>query len=691
MSPVSSDDKRVGDETLQRIDDLAGGWSLPTRSRGEDAATPARAERTAAPSARATPSRTPALEPAERARAARRKAPARDKTKAKGKERGKSAAAPRRAPSMLIPALLRPGRGTEQPPEPQAGAPRPARATNLFDDRGLGTDDSHAATQLATRVARSILRDERPPEPVPVTGARLHEEPTTPRAVHEAPTTPRALLKEEPTTPGGSAVPEPVEGGDTSRAFDGAATAIFEHAIDREDPTARSGATSALAAAGAGPARAPADDDIEIDEELYAELDEGTYADLADARRGSLGDLDLDGLDDDDGDRPAEREPAIEASTARQQDETVLQPPGSGVYAMPVGPEARKAAGAAVLRLPPSLPRRRGALGDLLYIYTAAVGLGRARRELVAADRKLAAEKQARLRRLADLARLALADMSIDEEVVAAGREEIMDLEDRRSRSAGAAAGADAAIAALERERADEAARHAQEREAARRRAVETQDSIEPLQRRLQGARRRAARLQEAMDGLDRRTARLEARLGKLSAEDRAAAEANLASLRAEREATWAEVPEVAAEIDQLEPAIAGLIAASADHREAALSLEQRERDGVARTQEKVAAVIARRVVDERAEAELAHAQEETLRALGERLAVDRPAQLAGRLRGIDEHEVAIATLERRQLELSELVRSVDRWAVVRGVAWVMLLAAGIMAALILAGVAPAA
>ena len=147
----------------------------------------------------------------------------------------------------------------------------------------------------------------------------------------------------------------------------------------------------------------------------------------------------------------------------------------------------------------------------------------------------------------------------------------------------------------------------------------------------------------------------------------------------------------MAAEIDQLEPAIAGLLAASADHRAAALRLEQRERDGVARTQEKVAAVAARRVVDERAEAELAQAQEDTLRALGERLAVDRPAALAGRLRGIDEHEVAIATLERRQLELTELVRSVDRWAVVRGVAWVMLLAAGIMAALILAGVAPAA
>src|SRR5688500_15685108 len=101
MSPVSSDDKRVGDETLQRIDDMAGGWSLPRRSRGEDAASPARSERTAAPSARATPGRTAALEAADRGRAARRKAPARDKTKAKGKERGKTAAAPRRSPSML--------------------------------------------------------------------------------------------------------------------------------------------------------------------------------------------------------------------------------------------------------------------------------------------------------------------------------------------------------------------------------------------------------------------------------------------------------------------------------------------------------------------------------------------------------------------------------------------------------------
>ena len=206
MSPLSSDDKRVGDETLQRIDDLAGGWSLPRRSRGDDAAQPDRAERAATPSARATPGRTPALESAGRGAAARRKAPAREKPKAKGKERGKTAAAPRRSPSMLIPALLRPGRGTEKPPEPQAGAPLPAaRATNLFDDRGLGTDDSHAATQLAPRAVRALLRAERPPEPVPATrprlGSPLNEEPTTPRGVHEAPTTPRALLKEEPTTP----------------------------------------------------------------------------------------------------------------------------------------------------------------------------------------------------------------------------------------------------------------------------------------------------------------------------------------------------------------------------------------------------------------------------------------------------------------------------------------------------------
>jgi hypothetical protein len=111
--------------------------------------------------------------------------------------------------------------------------------------------------------------------------------------------------------------------------------------------------------------------------------------------------------------------------------------------------------------------------------------------------------------------------------------------------------------------------------------------------------------------------------------------------------------------------------------------MEKDERDAVVRTAEMVAAVRARRVVDERAEAELDQAQEEALAALGERLADERPPELGQRLRGIEENEVAVATLERRHLELTELVRALDRWALARGVLWILALTVAVAAALV--------
>jgi hypothetical protein len=151
----------------------------------------------------------------------------------------------------------------------------------------------------------------------------------------------------------------------------------------------------------------------------------------------------------------------------------------------------------------------------------------------------------------------------------------------------------------------------------------------------------------------------------------------------AERRSLAQEEPLVAAEIDDLEPAIAKLIAACGEARVKAARLEKEQGEAVARTAEKVAAARAQRVVDERAEAELAQAQEDALRALGERLGVERPPELAARLRGIEEHEVVIATLERRHLELTELLRAVDRFALVRGVVLLLAILVGLAALLV--------
>jgi chromosome segregation ATPase len=256
-------------------------------------------------------------------------------------------------------------------------------------------------------------------------------------------------------------------------------------------------------------------------------------------------------------------------------------------------------------------------------------------------------------------------------------------IEDPRSRVEGAAAAAEAEIASLERDRSDEKKKHAQELEKIRRATADTEEKLEPLQRRLRAVWRRVARLQESMVRLDDRLTRAAARLDGLPAEKRAEAEATIATMRAERQGLDQEEPALAAEIDQLEPAIANLTASLADDRTRAARIEEQERAAVLRVAEKIAAIKARRVVDERAEEELAEAQEESLRALGERLAVERTDELVPRLRGIEEHEVAIGTLERRHLELTELLYGVDRWTVARGVLWHLAVAVAVAAALV--------
>ena len=103
----------------------------------------------------------------------------------------------------------------------------------------------------------------------------------------------------------------------------------------------------------------------------------------------------------------------------------------------------------------------------------------------------------------------------------------------------------------------------------------------------------------------------------------------------------------------------------------------------VVRTAEKITAARARKAVEERAKGELEREQEDALRGLGEKLNVERPLDLLPRLKPIEEHEVAIATLERRRVELGELVAGVDRWAFARGLLWIALLLGAIAAAIL--------
>jgi hypothetical protein len=576
MSGGPPDEKRVGDATLQRIDDLAAGWSLPKRvarrepGEGTPPAAEGRPEGGKAESKTDTKAVGSGAGGGEKTRGTKKKKP-REKTRARGKERGKTSAASKRGDAP-VPPLMRALRGTEQPPE--------GRFTVQPEE------DDRAATEVSDRA--------------------------TTRAMSERVAT---VVSDRATT----RAAEPLD----LNASDHAATLIYG---DR----------------------------------AATEFDESPTIE-------------------------ANREDLIQATKIeRESDATVLEAPGSGTYASARADAVRMIGSTtAILRLPPTLPRHRGPHGDLLYVFTAIFGVARANREIASIDRKLEAEKQSRTRRLADLARLALADSDLESETLNRGRDEIMDLEDRRSRRAGAVAAADAAIAGLERAREDDNKERVQAQDALRREMAAMQEKLEPLQRRARATRRRGFRLQEALRALDRKVARAEAKLSRLSDDKKATAEAHIAALRAERKAMADERPVLAAELDELEPAIADLVASGADARARAARMDKEESVAVVRTAEKVAAVRARRVVEERAEEELDEAQEEALAVLGERLAVERPPELGPRLRGIEEHEVAIATLERRQMELTELVRALDRWALARGVLWLLALTVAVAAALV--------
>ena len=132
-------------------------------------------------------------------------------------------------------------------------------------------------------------------------------------------------------------------------------------------------------------------------------------------------------------DRPPRPEPVaqppivagfIDSADDRDDEETLHQPP---VVSNQFSSEPGRKVGnntTGTLRVLPSLPRRRGLIGDILYVHTAAFGVASSRRELAAVEKKLAVEKKERDRRLVELARHALADGELESTTLQGGRDE---------------------------------------------------------------------------------------------------------------------------------------------------------------------------------------------------------------------------------------------------------------------------
>ncbi len=352
-------------------------------------------------------------------------------------------------------------------------------------------------------------------------------------------------------------------------------------------------------------------------------------------------------------------------------DATALQAPASA--AAPTG----------TLRSSASLPRRRGIAGDLLYIATVIAGKRRARRELTALTARQATRQQSRRHHLITLGRAAVTADGFDHAALPAVREQLASIEDERSQHAGHVVAADAELARVRRDREAKAKQYAEDIARLDGELAALARKLEPLGKEVTAAKRRGVGLHEALRRIDAKIAATEASLSSPRAAklDRAEVQAEIATLKAERKAIQSDEPVIAGQLDALSPRVAALEAARGDAGRQRAELEAAEHDDQRRVEELLAAIGAKRKVVDRAAADAEALRDKILFKLGERLHVDRPAGLTAELAPIDEIDLELGSADRRMMELREILASVDRWKLARGIALLVVVLGAIGAA----------
>jgi chromosome segregation ATPase len=269
---------------------------------------------------------------------------------------------------------------------------------------------------------------------------------------------------------------------------------------------------------------------------------------------------------------------------------------------------------------------------------------------------------------------------SFEHEALGPAREQLAGIEDERSQHAGHVIAADAELTRVRRERDARASKYATDTTALDGELASLGKKLEPLHKEAAGVRRRATDLHDALRRIDARIAATEASLdpAKPSKRDRAEIQAEIATLRADRKAIQSDEPVLAGQLDALNPRIAALEAARAEAQRKRAELDTAELDDQRRAEELLTAIGAKRKVVDRAAADAENRRDKILFQLGERLYVDRPDDLAGELAPIDEIDLEVGSADRRMMELREILTSVDRWKLVRGIALLVVVLAAL-------------
>ncbi|NVB83927.1 MAG: hypothetical protein HOV81_36465, partial [Kofleriaceae bacterium] len=336
-------------------------------------------------------------------------------------------------------------------------------------------------------------------------------------------------------------------------------------------------------------------------------------------------------------------------------------------------PMARAARNATVGTLRPSasLRRKRGALGDVRYVFTALGGVRASKKELAELERKQVVRQASRRRHLVTLGRTAVITDAFDHPALAKAHEQLAAIEDERSRHAGAVSASDAELERVRRDRENKSKNYLIETSETDAALAEIAKKLEPLEKEAAGVRKKAAELREQVQRIQKKIADTEALLVSVKGEkmDKAGIHADIVTYKADLKSVQRDEPALAAELDALNPRIAALEANRTELQKKRRELDKAEAEDQKRTTELLEAIGAKRKVVERAAAEAEAARDSALFDLGERLYVDRPRLLGAQLSPIDTIDLEVGEADRRAMELREIIGNVDKLKLARGLA----------------------
>lgn len=416
--------------------------------------------------------------------------------------------------------------------------------------------------------------------------------------------------------------------------------------------------------------------------------------------------LDDDLVDDDDGETGDASDVAstrIAASEPPRDDATMIDPQTAkferGDPTAAGAPDSTNIQSAstrprhpsgATLRPSAALRRKRGALGDVRYVFTAVFGVRESRRELAELEHRQGLRQTSRRRHLVTLGRTAVSSETFDHPALGDARERLQAIEDERSRHAGAVTASDAEFERVRRDRDAKAKRYIEDLATIDAELAELHEKLEPLEKEATIARKRGQELREALQRIEKKIADTERLLDSVKAEklDKGAILADIATYKADRHAVLRDEPVIAAELDALNPRIAAIEGNRTELRRKRAELDKAEVEDQRRTAELLDAIGAKRKVVERAAADAEVARDHALFDLGDRLYVDRPKVLAAQLSPIDQIDLELGEGDRRIMELREILSNIDKAKFARGAALIVLalaVAGGLVAAILYA------